>query len=169
MERGRGEERGAQFLELGFALPILLLLILGIWDFGSAFALKQKLTNAGRDATRIAVSTPENASCTLKNVPCRIASAADAAKKYLENAGVDASCLDPTSPSSNPGYQDWVYSCGGMTLEINRGDSFLDNGVLVPATEVTLQYPISWKLGQMLPSVFPTVVGAKVEMPNLTP
>ncbi len=47
---------GAQLVELALSTPLLLVLLVGISDFGSALDLKQKLTNAAREGARIAAS-----------------------------------------------------------------------------------------------------------------
>src|SRR5579884_2980079 len=94
---GRNASRGSQLLEFAFALPFLMLLVVGIWDFGSKFALKQKLTNAARQGARIVISTPSKdpvdaTNCGGTNTPpCAIVAAATATQRYLRDAGLNAS------------------------------------------------------------------------------
>ena len=47
--------KGQSLVEFALILPILLLLILGIFEFGRAFYMKNTLTNAVRHAARTAV------------------------------------------------------------------------------------------------------------------
>jgi Flp pilus assembly protein TadG len=55
-QRGRGRsERGAALLEVAMTLPILLLVAVGIFEFGRAYQTWQVLTNAAREGARIAV------------------------------------------------------------------------------------------------------------------
>ena len=49
------DERGAVLIEFAFALPLLLLLIVGMFDFGFAFQRYEVLTNAAREGARVAV------------------------------------------------------------------------------------------------------------------
>lgn len=166
--RTRGE-RGSQLLEFSLALPILLLLTLGILDFGSMFALKAKLTNAAREAARIVVSTPlSNVNCT-GTVPCPIQAAVNDVKNYLNNAGVDASCFDSTTASSSTALS-WTFTCGnGASIEINRGVLITSGTLTVPSTRVVLTWPVKWQLAGFLPaSSFPNNVDAIVTMANLT-
>jgi Flp pilus assembly protein TadG len=173
-ERGGRGARGAQLLELSLALPVLMLLVAGILDFGSTFALKAKLTNASREAARIVVSTPlTNFNCK-SSVPCPIQAAVTAVVNYMGNAGVDASCLDPTSPSSSTALS-WTFTCrNGASLEIDRGavvvaTSSSGASVYVPATRVTFGWPVQWKVANFLRSSrLPSVVSAVVTMANLT-
>jgi Flp pilus assembly protein TadG len=51
--RGAGSERGAELVELALVLPVLMLVVMGIADFGLLFQKYQVLTNAAREATRV--------------------------------------------------------------------------------------------------------------------
>ncbi|MGH9120987.1 MAG: TadE/TadG family type IV pilus assembly protein [Acidimicrobiales bacterium] len=63
-------ERGAAALELALALPVLLLLIYGIIQFGTVFLVRQDLTEATSDAARssVAVSQSSAVSTALAQV-----------------------------------------------------------------------------------------------------
>jgi Flp pilus assembly protein TadG len=54
LRRGR-DERGAALLEMAFVLPLLLLVCVGILEFGRAYQTWQVLTNAAREGARLAV------------------------------------------------------------------------------------------------------------------
>jgi Flp pilus assembly protein TadG len=51
----RRESRGQALLEFALILPILLLLVLGIIEFGRAWNISQMVTDATREGTRQAV------------------------------------------------------------------------------------------------------------------
>src|SRR5262245_65553320 len=53
--RHRRGERGAALLEVALTLPLLLLVCVGILEFGRAYQTWQVLTNAAREGARIAV------------------------------------------------------------------------------------------------------------------
>jgi Flp pilus assembly protein TadG len=53
--RERGRERGAELIEVAITLPILLLISVGIFEFGRAFQTWEVLTNAAREGARVAV------------------------------------------------------------------------------------------------------------------
>ena len=63
----RTRERGAALVEMALILPILILLLLGIFEFGRAYNAKITLTHATREAVReLAISgDPAEASSTL--------------------------------------------------------------------------------------------------------
>ena len=48
-------QRGAALLETAITLPIILLVSVGIFEFGRAYQTWQVLTNAAREGARIAV------------------------------------------------------------------------------------------------------------------
>lgn len=48
-------ERGAALLETAIALPLVLLVSVGIFEFGRAFQTWQVITNAAREGARVAV------------------------------------------------------------------------------------------------------------------
>lgn len=178
---------GSQLVEFALALPILLLLVVGIWDFGSAFALKQKLTNAAREGDRIVVSTPisnpTGASGCSQSVPCSIVSSATAVRQYLTNASLNASWVNPSSPSSSASCPagEWFYGTAGTgpSLDIKSGVWIAPSGSVVAAngsvpvgsvkaTQVTVTWPLQWKLASFLPSgTLPDHVSATVTMVNL--
>ena len=54
-------ERGAALIEAAITIPMLLLVAVGIFEFGRAYQTWQILTNAAREGARIAVlSAPSN-------------------------------------------------------------------------------------------------------------
>ena len=65
IEKSDAQERresGAALVEFAFVLPVLLLLILGIIDFGRAYGAKQELIHATREGVRVyAVTENQNA------------------------------------------------------------------------------------------------------------
>ena len=48
-------DSGAEFIEMALAFPLLLLVVIGITEFGMMFQRYEVLTNAAREAARVAV------------------------------------------------------------------------------------------------------------------
>jgi Flp pilus assembly protein TadG len=83
-------ERGAELIEMALVLPLLLLVIVGIIDFGFLFARYEVLTNAAREGARIAV-LPGYAAADVNSRVCA----------YLTTGGVPTTgCNAP--PPTNP-------------------------------------------------------------------
>ena len=55
MMRRAKSERGAALIEAAITIPLLLLISVGIFEFGRAWQTSQVLTNAAREAARLAV------------------------------------------------------------------------------------------------------------------
>jgi Flp pilus assembly protein TadG len=51
----RNRERGAALLEAAVTVPLILLISVGIFEFGRAYQTQQVLTNAAREGARLAV------------------------------------------------------------------------------------------------------------------
>src|SRR5580704_859461 len=52
------DDGASQIVEFALSLPLLVLFVVGIFDFSGAISLKQKLTNAAREAARVAAADP---------------------------------------------------------------------------------------------------------------
>jgi len=152
--------RGAALLEFAFAMPILLVMAAGIYDFGSAYTLKDKLTNAAREGVRIATNQPPDLASTqcvvngtTYNAPCSVSLAMLAVQNYLSAAGI-TSCAISTSAASAGNFV-WTYSSASSGCSTNpivtveRNIQFSANGATAFATRVTLQYPFSWDFARV--------------------
>jgi len=149
---------GVQLLEFALSLPIMLVIMIGIFDFGGAWNTKQKLTNAVREGVRIGAASPKDdldrTSCPNPSAssPCSVQAIADAVKQYMVSAGLaSASCITQNAPTSQTGLA-WTYTCGsGVSMTINRGATFTaTGGGTVEATKVTLTYPYTWTFNRIV-------------------
>lgn len=82
MLRARDGERGVAAVEFALVAPIILLILFGIFEFGSAFWRKQVLTSAVREGARkgVVATTPRKTESEITT----------AVKTYLTNVGWDA-------------------------------------------------------------------------------
>lgn len=48
-------ESGQALAEIAIALPLLLLMLIGIWEFARAYQIQQVVVNAAREGARVAV------------------------------------------------------------------------------------------------------------------
>lgn len=72
-----GGERGAAIIEVALTLPLLLLVAVGIFEFGRAYQTSQVLTNAAREGARVAI------------LPNQAADAAESrVRTYLQQGGL---------------------------------------------------------------------------------
>jgi Flp pilus assembly protein TadG len=88
----RDRDDGAELIEMAIVLPLLLLLIMGVFDFGFLFQRYIVLTNAAAEGARVA-SLP---GYTAADVTARVSA-------YATNSGVDGTVNTVTEPVSLPG------------------------------------------------------------------
>lgn len=55
MSAGRQRRRGAAMVEMALVLPLFMMVVLGIIEFGRAMMVSQLVTNSAREATRLAI------------------------------------------------------------------------------------------------------------------
>jgi Flp pilus assembly protein TadG len=160
--RAGHDVRGAQLLELALVLPLLLLLAVGILDFGTAYNLRQILNNAAREGARVGAaqsSSDVNCSPSCLPAPGSVQAVYDDVVTYLQNAHVDTTFIG-SSPSYSAIDATWTYpcttsttvtSCGSVTaaLTIQRQNPVLNptGGGSLISTRVTLSYPYNWLYG----------------------
>jgi Flp pilus assembly protein TadG len=152
-----GDSRGAAMLEFAMVLPLLLVMVIGLLDFASAFHIDQKLSNAAREGARLGASQAKD----LQNTPSpTMQSIRDNVANYLADASVDTAFI-PASPTSwtpctlggggNCGTAAYCSqtvngTCMGLTIEANAPILNAD-GTTSSATRVTLTYPYDWTFG----------------------
>ncbi|TDW66655.1 TadE/TadG family type IV pilus assembly protein [Kribbella pratensis] len=91
-----GADRGAAAVEFALLLPLLLLVVMGIVDFGRMLNAQETLTNAAREGARLVALGQPN-----------VASRTQAAATGLSPVGVaiQSSCPTGAGPGSNGGVQ----------------------------------------------------------------
>jgi Flp pilus assembly protein TadG len=112
--RSRKNERGTALLETALTLPLVLLVSVGIFEFGRAYQMQQVLTNAAREGARLAV-TPNT---TTGQVQTRV-------QTYLQSGQVPnwgSATVDVTAP---------------VPIDIGAGAT-------ADGTKVTVNYPFSF-------------------------
>jgi Flp pilus assembly protein TadG len=159
------DARGSQIVEFAVALPLITVFVVGIFDFGSAFGLKQRMTNAVREGARVGANQP-----TADLSQTRPASV-DAIAQVVGNSLVAAKVSDCGILSAAPttsGALTWVYTgttcaAGNVVLTINRGATFTvalpapySQNLVVEATQATLAYPYKWQFGNVMKVLVPS-------------
>jgi TadE-like protein len=158
----------AQLVEFAVSLPLLVVFVVGIFDFSSAFTLKQKLTNTARDAARAAAS--ETITDLSANPPLSVSDAFWTVESYFSSSKLDDCGIAGTSPAATG--TTWTYSAkggkcvgNGLVISINRGYYFPASAASAPpdfhclpqsatgttailATCVSIQYGYGWRFGR---------------------
>jgi len=151
---------GVALLEFAITLPLLLVMVVGVFDFGAAFNLRQKLDNITREAARFGSSLPTN-DLNSAGTPPSVAAIRDLVDSYLKAEKIDDCGL---GTSAAGGSLVWTYtgSCpsGTLTLVIDRGNGSFPSAVgvdtiYVISTHVTIQYPYKWQFDRVIGLLVP--------------
>jgi hypothetical protein len=146
---------GSQIVEFALSVPLLVLFVIGIFDFSGALALKHKLENAVREGARVAAADP--ATDLNASMPVSVSDAYQAVDNYLLSENVnDCGLMSAAAPAGAS--LKWKYTANtgcpgasGLTLTIDRGCNSSKNMTLggnsayVICTQVTIVYPYVWE------------------------
>lgn len=77
---GRRQERGQSTVELAFAFPVFILLVIGMVEYGRVMMLQHTITNAAREGARIAAFSGSDTNTVQTAV-----------NNYLSTAGLNIS------------------------------------------------------------------------------
>jgi Flp pilus assembly protein TadG len=159
----------AALIEMAVSLPLLVVLVVGIFDFGGAFNLKQELNNAAREGARFAAAQPSN-DLGLSQPPS-ISAVRFLVDSYLLTAGINDCGLNTASYALAAGYT-WVFNATGngcsMTLTVNRGNPVQETiggaTVNILCTTVNISYPYQWHFNNVIQLLAP---GANYSLGNI--
>jgi Flp pilus assembly protein TadG len=177
-------DEGAPIVELAVSLPLLIVLVVGIFDFGGAFNLKEELGTAVREGARFGAAQPTNDLCGSCNPPASVNAIASLVDSYLIAARINDCGLSTVLAGSPSGSgPPWTYTaataCAGtLTLTIARDPTgtgttptcslSMSNygGVTVnaPCTVVTISYPYQWHFNNVIQLISP---GSSLGLTNI--
>ena len=163
------DTRATQIAEFAVALPLLLVMVVGIFDFGNAYNLKQKVTNAARDAARFGASEPTS---DLSNPsPASITAIRDLVSNGLISSKVNDCGLATAAATPAGGATPWKWSftvsCGApgnLVLTVDRGYVFTSTvtsggtAIKMISTNVTILYPYKWQFNRVITTLVPTAI-----------
>jgi Flp pilus assembly protein TadG len=153
------ETGAAALIEFAVALPLIVVLVVGIFDFGAAFNLKQKLNNAVREGARFGAAQPSNDLGLTK--PPSVNAVRYLVDTYLQTAHIK-DCGLSTAPWALGSSFTWQFSATNgcsMTLTVNRQFVVQEavGGVTVNmlCTNVHISYPYSWRFNNVIQLLVP--------------
>jgi TadE-like protein len=160
----------AELIEFAASLPLLVVFMVGVYDFSSAFILKQKIAHVTSEAARIAANQPMSdlssaGSCAAPNSICSVRGIVDTA---LLNNGINDCGLGGAAAANSLPNLTWTFtasngSCSGLTLTIERGFTYtaptldppFQSNYRIEATRVTLSYPYQWQFNRVISLIAP--------------
>jgi Flp pilus assembly protein TadG len=162
------EAKAAALIEFAVALPLIAVLIVGIFDFGAAFNLKQKLNNAVREGARFGAAQPSND--LGRTNPPSVNAVRYLVDSYLQTAHIN-DCGLSTAPWALATSFTWVFTATtgcSMTLTVNRQFVVQETVGGVPVnmlcTKVDISYPYQWHFNNVIQLLVP---GANYSLGNI--
>jgi len=166
------DEGASQMVEFAVSLPLMIVMVVGIFDFSGAYTLKHKLANAARDGARAAAADPAT---DLGNggVPVSVSDAFQMVDNDLKNAERINDCGIGTPASSGPLTwsstanaaptcsftftinRAYIISSGSTATTTNCTSPALAAGTKIVATCVALQYAYKWTFSNVITVLMP--------------
>ena len=157
-------DRGSQIVEFAVALPLLIVFVVGIFDFGEAFNQKQKLSNVVREGARFASTLPTN-DLDSGGTPPSVLAIRDVVDSYLTANRMNDCGLNGSAGTANFATLTWTFNVSGngcptaMVLTIERAYAFPTvigaNTFQVVSSRVTLKYPFRWHFNKVITTLVP--------------
>jgi len=167
---GLRSTEAAALIEFAVALPLLVVLVVGIFDFGGAFNLKQELSNAVREGARFGASQPTNDLNLAK--PPSVDAVRFLVDSYLQTAKINDCGLSTAPMPFSGGSLTWSYNVSGggcsLTLIISRGitvpETVGGSTIKLICTTVHISYPYQWHFNNVIKLLVP---GANYTLGNI--
>ena len=166
----RREEQGAALLEFAIMLPLLVVFVVGIYDFSGAFNQKQKIAQTAQEGAIIAAAQPMSDIATTTSDPESLQPVVVAIFSSLAGSGVlpnanTGTCKMPP-PVPTQAALAWTYTVPGcpdnLVITINRGcvcgscgPACAPGQPFTVASVVTIQYPYHWRFNSVIQFLIP--------------
>jgi Flp pilus assembly protein TadG len=157
------DERGAALLEFAIVLPLLVVFVVGIFDFSGAFNQKQKIEQAAQEGAIVAGAQPMNDIATTTADPESLHPVVIAVFNSLAGSGVlrnanVGSCKAPVIPPGPTGLT-WTYTISGcpddLVITINRGGVSTAGSSVAVESSVQVAYPYNWRFNSVIQLLIP--------------
>lgn len=158
--------RGSALLEFAIVLPLLVVFIVGIYDFSGAYNEKQKIEHAAQaGAITAAGQSTGDMDPAIPN-PDSLQPVVDVIFNSLAADGVlplanQGSCKTTAAAATNSQLQ-WTYTISGCSPTSTDSLTFtIDRGVVVPgtpatvSTAVTVSFPYHWRFNSVIQLLVP--------------
>jgi Flp pilus assembly protein TadG len=159
------DDRGSQIMEFAITVPLLVVLVVGIYDFAQAFNTKEKLNFAAKDGARFGAAQPT--SDLSQSIPLSVTAIRDLVDADLIAEGIDDCGLGKLQPVA--GTLTWTAAANCFSKNNANNPDFtltIDRGFTIPpasntsepwliSTHVTITYPYKWHFQSVITLVAP--------------
>jgi hypothetical protein len=162
--------QGSALLEFAITLPLLVVFVVGIYDFSGAFNQKQKIEQAAQEGAIVAGAQPMGDIQSIAGSnPSSLQPVVTAVVNSLTGSGVaTGNCGSPPFLPSGPSGLAWTYTilgCSGayptdtLVIVVNRGwvcPAPCSTGPPVAVgTIVSITYPYHWTFNRVIQLLIP--------------
>jgi Flp pilus assembly protein TadG len=157
------ETQGAALLEFAITLPLLVVFVVGIFDFSGAFNQKQKIEQAAQEGAIIAGAQPMSDIASGNGNPDSLQPVVAAVFNSLAASGVvpnanQGTCVLPPGTPTHANLK-WKYTISAcpddLTITIDRGWISASSSPAAVGTMVTVAYPYHWRFSSVIQLLFP--------------
>ena len=168
---------GAEIVEFVVSLPLIMVTVVGIFDFGTAFIVRQKISNAALQGARVASNQPMT---DLSNVAgtCAAPSSICALRDVIDTTMTESKLNDCGLSSANAtssGTLAWTFTAntncpGSLSVKVERGYVYSPRAALptpfdsgsygIEGTRVTISYPYKWEFNKVIGLLVPGAIYA---------
>ena len=135
--RGR-RRRGLAVVEAAVTLPVIVTMMLGLWEVGRLVQVNQLLTNAVREGARLA------AGGTTNNTPVTVTMVQNEVKNYLTSAGLPTAAISGSTVTiTNLSANSWTDPSDALPLDHFRVTMTIPSGAAYNALRLGLTTTIT--------------------------
>jgi hypothetical protein len=166
------QTEGSALLEFAIVLPLLVVFIVGIYDFSAAYNQKQKIEHAAQLGAAAAAGQPRGDMDPANGNPESLQPVLDVIFNSLASDAVlplanQGTCIPPAATIPPPVQLKWTYTihgCSGVSgddliIAIDRG--VVSGGVVstgtpaIVGTTVTVSFPYRWRFNSVIQLLIP--------------
>ena len=154
------DEQGSALVEFAITLPLLVVFVVGIYDFSGAFNQKQKIAQAAQEGAIIAGAQPMSDIANGNPNPDSLQPVVTAVFNSLVGSGVlpNGTC-NPPGATPGPTPLAWTYTISGcpdsLVIVINRGWASTVGPPVGVGTSVTVTYPYHFRFNSVIQLLVP--------------
>ena len=158
------QSEGSAILEFAIVIPLLVVFVVGIYDFSGAFNERQKIEQAAQEGAIVAGGQPTSDIYSTNTNPASLLPVVTAVFNSLAGSNVipNNTCTPPgTAVGPSPGLT-WTYTISGcdsagdnLVITINRGWAAASSGPSIVGTVVTVTYPYHWRFNSVIQLLIP--------------
>src|SRR6202158_4330126 len=159
------EAKGSALLEFAIVLPLLMVFVVGIFDFSGAFNQKQKIEQAAQEGAIIAGAQPMSDIQPVNKDPDSLHPVVTSVFNSLAGSGVlqNGTCNPPGTAAYSGSGLKWTYAITGcpddLVIVIDRGwvspPATTASPTTAVGTIVKVTYPYPWRFNSVIQLLFP--------------